>query len=625
MCGIVGGYSPDEGAFWRGKLNAATASLAHRGPDAQGVFQEGPVGLGHRRLSILDLSEAANQPLHDASGQYVLIFNGEIFNYRVLAQQLPAGTQLRNQSDTEVLLHMLIREGAACLPKLNGFFALAFYDCQASRLLLARDRYGIKPLHLYQADGHLLFASELQALLALGIPRKLRANRLRLYLQLSYLPAEQGWLEGCRKLAPGHWLQVGPKGVEEQCWYTLPVVDAEQPAAGMPSYEAACQGVFTRLEAAVQRRLVADVPVGVFLSGGLDSSVVAALAARHHADVPSFSIGFEDKLYDETHYAQAVAQKIGSRHTVFRLSMEELYANLERVLASLDEPFADASLINVFVLSEYTRQHVTVALSGDGADEMLAGYNKHAAEYRAQHPGAVGSLVQLLGPLLKAVPASRNSQLGRKLLQAQRFASESRLGGADRYATWASHTPEALAQALVPEGLTAGHLLPAELRAPLDEAQGLNATLRADFALVLPGDMLKKVDHASMAHALEVRPPFLDYELVDYCFALPSAYKINNQLRKRLLQDAFRPLLPPELYNRPKQGFEIPLRQWFTTSLRGYIEREVLDRDFIEAQGLFSYAALQALWQRVLAGRNHKEDWTLWAVVVFQHWYRRTF
>ncbi len=624
MCGIVGGIDlqagqPDKVPAYR----AALDTLKLRGPDGQRLWHAQndagrQVYLGHARLSILDLSDAAFQPMWDADDRYGIIFNGEIFNYRELKTELTAaGENFNTTSDTEVLLRLYMREGAACISRLNGFFALAIYDRYTDTLLLARDRYGVKPLYVYQDAAHLSFASEMKALYALGIPRTLNPQALHAYLRFNYVPQPMSMVQGVRQVPVGHHLTISRGVVHSSvAYYTLP----QRVVQPVPTYADAQRELFTLLEDAVQRRLVADVPVGVFLSGGIDSSAVAALAARHKKPLHTFSIGFTNKLYDETHYAQSVARLLGTEHTVFTLSEEDLFASVAGVLDYMDEPFADPSALNVYILSQHTRKHVTVALSGDGADELAGGYSKHWGEWRTRSGGLLNGLFKAASPLLQHIPSHRNSTAGRKLYQAKKYAAGLAQTAEARYTSWASVLDEQTVNSL--------------LRNPVQQYDlglpsmqgGMNDVLRADFSLVLPSDMLTKVDRMSMAQSLEVRTPFLDYRVVDYVMGLPAEYKINATMRKRIVQDAFRSILPPELYNRPKQGFEVPVRGLLLhPNMQPRLNQFVRNRDYIEAQGLFNYNAIENLWQTIQARRNDKEDWTLWALVVFQQVYQRYF
>lgn len=625
MCGITGAVfkqAADAIDAIEG-LKAALETLKHRGPDHQGYETFLTCLLGHARLSILDLSEAAHQPMADPTGRYMIAFNGEIFNYTALKAELEAaGVRFQTTSDTEVLLHLLILQGPEALKKLNGFFAIAFYDIQEQRLLLARDRYGVKPLLYWVDELGVRYASELKALLAMGIERRLDATALALYLQLNYVPPAMCMLQGVQKLPAAHymWIEHGVQSVPTP-YYSIPA-GPKNYHADEADYQLKQRELETLLEDAVRLRLVADVPVGVFLSGGIDSSVVATLAKRHKQDLKTYSIGFVNPLFDETKYALAVAEKIGSDHKVIRLHEDDLFAHLYDVLDYLDEPFADASAINMYILSKEVRKHVTVALSGDGADELFGGYAKHTGELRASERGLPQRILRLLKPLVLALPASRNSKMGRKLYQIQKFTELLGMPFAERFWHLASPATANQVKALLLKQPNAARLLAVNtLYAPY--SNDVSETLRSDFALCLAGDMLPKVDFMSMANSLEVRTPFLDYRVVDFAFGLPTSYKINTHQRKRIVQDAFRPYLPEMLYNRPKQGFEVPLRDWFIGPLRGYLEEHVVSEKLLAAQGIFNSTEVKRIWQTVLAGRNRKEDLTLWALLVFQHWMKR--
>jgi asparagine synthase (glutamine-hydrolysing) len=623
MCGIAGWYAPraaNDAAAQQAAVSAAVQALRHRGPDHQGTWAQGHVVLGHARLSILDLSPGAHQPMHSPCGHYTIVFNGEIFNYRELLPLVAGEEPLDTTSDTEVLLRLFRKLGPDCLPLLNGFFAFAIYDHRADTLFMARDRYGIKPLYYTHGPQGLRFGSEAAALLAMGHVPALDTQALHTYLRLNYLPPGVCMLQGMQQLLPGHRLRAAGTTLCTEAWYTLPAPASTPP----PSYEAAQATFMQLLDEAVQRRLVADVPLGVFLSGGIDSSTIAALAARHTPHLHTFSIGFANKLYDETSYAQAVARMHGTEHTVFRLETADLYDAVFPMLDRLSEPFADASAVNFAILSQRTRQQVTVALSGDGADELLGGYSKHVGEWHSRQGGLRNALLRLGQPVLGLLPAHRHSKAGRKLYQLQKYAQGLAAPAAQRYLQWCSVvSPRAVNRLLAhPQD---GSALLAPFVAHFTPQGDLNEVLRADMQLVLGGDMLVKADRMSMAHSLEVRVPFLDYTVVDYAMQLPAAYKVQGHARKRLLQDGVRSLLPQELYNRPKQGFEVPLRDWFRGPMRDYIATHLLDAERLHHQGIFRPQAVRQLWTAIDKGHSTKEEWTLWAILVFQHWYHRHF
>lgn len=628
MCGIAGIIAfNDKGKQQLDNTKPAIKSLALRGPDGGGVFLKDNCSLGHRRLSIIDTSDNGTQPMSDPSGRYTIIFNGEIYNYRELKEKYFAGKQdWHSQSDTEVLLQLYILKGKDCLPLLSGFFALAIYDTATAELFIARDRFGKKPLLYFNSGDYFAFASEMKALLAYGIPRKLDHTALLQYLQLNYLPPSASMVQGVVKLPPGHYGVVNKEGVSIAAYYRL---QWQQPEGAM-DYASACARLEQLMDESVQKRMIADVPLGAFLSGGIDSSVVVALASRHTSQLNTFSIGYRDNpFFDETSYAQLVAKKYNTNHTVFSLTNDDFLSHIDDVLDYIDEPFADSSAIPVYILSRQTRKHVTVALSGDGGDEVFAGYNKHQAEWRMRQSGLLNSVVKAGAPLWRALPQSRNSKLSNIFRQLNRFAQGAKLDVKDRYWRWAGFLTQQQAG-----GLLTGKALSAvdkacyeqQRQAILNDLHGGNAIedfLQTDMKLVLAGDMLVKVDMMSMANSLEVRSPFLDHEVVDFAFSLPTSYKVDGKMKKKIVQDAFRNYLPEELYNRPKKGFEIPLLDWFRQQLRSRIENEWLSEDFINEQGLFDPQSIRQLKNKLFSNNPGDSHATIWALIVFQHWWRK--
>lgn len=611
-------------------LTNATVALEKRGPDNMNIYHDSFVGMGHRRLSILDTSASGNQPMWDPSGRYGMVFNGEIFNFRELRAPLEAaGIRFHSNSDTEVLLHLYIREKEKCLSKLNGFFAFCIYDKEEQSLFVARDRYGIKPLLYLLDDDKFLFASEMKSILQYGVDKHIDYASLHTYLQLNYIPAPATIFTHVKKLMPGHFMNVTRQHVDIHAWYTIPYDRAKAEASTL-SYEAACQQLASHLEQSVQRRLVSDVPLGAFLSGGIDSSVVTALASRHKPDLHTFSIGYRDeKFFDETSYARLVSKKFNTEHTVFSLTNQDLYAHLHNILDYMDEPFADSSAIAVYILSKETRKHATVALSGDGADEMLAGYNKHAAFYRILHPGLAEKSVAALRGVWNLLPQSRNNPLTNKTRQLARFAAGMRMSAKDRYWQWATFASNDKASSLLlpdtlsPDWMNVYGSRRRDLLASIPASESINDILYTDMQLVLPNDMLTKVDLMSMANGLEVRVPFLDYEVVNFIFSLPDAYKINASIRKRILQDTFREVLPPELYKRPKKGFEVPLLKWFRHEMKSMIVDDLLSQKFIEAQGIFHYPAIAQLTRQLFSSNPGDVHARIWALIVFQSWWKK--
>jgi asparagine synthase (glutamine-hydrolysing) len=625
MCGIAGGFAfRPEGKKYTQRIKTAIDCIAHRGPDGDGIFLDETAALGHRRLSIIDTSVSANQPMYSSDKRFVMIYNGEIFNYKELKSKYFAGHQFRTSSDTEVFLELFIKIGPDCFKELRGFFAAAIYDIQKEELVLARDRFGKKPMHIYRNDDALVFASELKSLISFGIPREMNQSVLPYYFQLNYIPQPLSILKGVEKLLPGHYLKISRSGVEDDVYYQLKVRKDEY---GRLSYEEAKDRLVDLMDDATRLRLISDVPLGAFLSGGIDSSVVVAMAARHQHQLKTFSIGYKDNpFFDETKYAQLVAKKYNTQHTVFSLGNNDFLEHIDDVLHSIDEPFADSSSIPTFILSQQTRKHVTVALSGDGGDEVFAGYNKYKAEWNVMQPSLIRNLVKGLQPLWKVLPKSRSNKITNTVRQLHRFAEGASLSAEDRYWRWASMMPAETTGGLFTAAFTQqvnGHKSLQDIFKWNISGSDLNEVLLADMNLVLVGDMLVKVDMMSMANSLEIRSPFLDAEVVEFAFGLPETYKINSQMKKRIVQDAFRKFLPEELYNRPKQGFDIPLLGWFRKELWSKINDDLLEDDFIKEQQIFNVGTIKQLKQKLRSSNPEDTHETIWALIVFQHWWRR--
>jgi asparagine synthase (glutamine-hydrolysing) len=623
MCGITGiQVFTDEAKNQLKLVPEATRLLEKRGPDDEGYFEHHHTALGHRRLSIIDLSKAGAQPFSDQSGRYTLVLNGEFFNYREhRAELISKGVQFRSESDTEVLLHLWIREKEECLANINGFFAFAVYDKEEESLAIIRDRYGVKPL-LYSIDSQrIVFASEMKALLEYGISRELDTVSLQAYLHLNYIPAPDSIFKSVKKLEPGCLLLIQGGKCEKKTYYSI---STSQIDPITPSYQEAIVKVRELVNDAVQKRLIADVPLGAFLSGGVDSSIITALASRQTDRLKTFSIGFPDEPYfDETKYAEIVARKFKTDHTVFQVRNEELFANLHETLDYLDEPFADSSALLVYILCKHTRKEVTATLSGDGADELFTGYNKHAAEYRLRNKGLAETAVYAGKALWASLPKSRNTAIGNKVRQFHKFSSSMDLSLQERYWRWAGFTDDSEARSMLVNPCSEQEYEKRKAGLTAMLSSDFNDLLRSDFNLVLQNDMLVKTDLMSMANGLELRTPFLDYRLVDYVFSLPAAYKIDGQHRKKILKDAFRELLPPEILARKKQGFEVPLLKWFKSDLHSVIFDDLLSEQFIRTQGLFELDEINRLKQKLMSGSPGDAVARIWALIVFQYWWKK--
>ncbi|MBK8658568.1 MAG: asparagine synthase (glutamine-hydrolyzing) [Bacteroidetes bacterium] len=632
MCGIAGYFSKSDNHDLAGCLQSAIKQLQKRGPDFQQTKTCSPkIGIAHARLSIIDTSAVAHQPMTDHTGRFTIVFNGEIFNYRELKEQHLASEAFQSHSDTEVLLLLYSKYKEKCLPLLNGFFSFAIYDAQKEELFLARDRYGIKPLVIYQSDNFIAFASEMKALYKFPCKKILDYNTLALYLQLNYIPPQYSILQNFEKLGAGCYATISRDGdLKTNTWYKIPFKAGAIIKSEGLDYETSKEKLKQLVHESVERRLVSDVPLGTFLSGGIDSSIVTACAASKVKSLNTFSIGFKDEPYfDETKYANLVAQKYGTNHTVFSISNDEMFENIFSILDYIDEPFADSSAIAVYILSQKTRQKVTVALSGDGGDELFAGYNKHKAELQARNASALNTLVRCSLPMIKMLPKSRHGKLGNLFRQIQRFGEGMNLSNSDRYWLWCSFNTTGTALQLLhkqPE-LSEGEVMKRRkfVEEWVTDAGDLNDVLYADTQLVLPGDMLTKVDFMSMANSLEVRVPLLDYNVVDFAFSLPIDFKIDKNGGKKILKEAFRTELPNELYTRPKRGFEVPLLKWMKSGLKDLIENELLQDEFIEQQKVFDKSAIKNLKQKLYSNNPEDAQATIWGLLVFQYWWKKTF
>jgi len=622
MCGIVGVYAfSKEGKSAFDHVKKAIKTLNKRGPDNNSIVEKEKVSLAHARLSIIDLSSTAHQPMTDKKGDYTIVFNGEIYNFPELRKELKQkGYEFKTSSDTEVLLNLYIEYGKTCLDKLNGFFAFAIYNEKQDVLFIARDRYGIKPLYWYKNKDHLVFGSEMKSLLSFDIKREINQKALFSYLQFNYIPAPLSIIEGIQKLPAGHCITINKNKTVTHCYYQINTTFITP-----HDYDYAKKNVKALIGASVEKRLISDVPIGCFLSGGIDSSVIATEASKRIKTLNTFSIGYKDEPYfDETSYAELVASKIKSNHTTFRLTNDDFFENFEEFNNYIDEPFGDSSALAVYILSKKTKEHVTVALSGDGADELFSGYNKHKALYNSSTKKISNQMIRNFKFLWKALPQSRNSKIGNLGRQLNRYADGLKLPSDQRYWRWASILSEkSVNELLISSDSNNSEQLKHEYTSHIQKQSPFSQYLVADFKLVLPNDMLYKVDIMSMANSLEVRTPFLDHELVNYVFSLPDKYKINGSMKKKILQDAYRNELPKELYNRPKRGFEVPLYKWFQSELKNTIDNELLSEDFVKQQGVFNPLEIKKLKSRLFSSNPGDSTATVWGLIVFQNWWKK--
>jgi asparagine synthase (glutamine-hydrolysing) len=617
MCGITGLLQMDGRPVDERLLSAMTEVLAHRGPDGQGILVNGPAGFGHRRLAIIDLV-TGDQPMSSADGSLSLIFNGEIYNYRELRRELEArGLTFQTASDTEVLLRSYEAYGVECLRHLRGMFAFALWDGARRRLLLARDRVGIKPM-VYAWDGRrLLFGSEIKALLQdPSVSRDLDWEALRDYLVFHYVPSPRTIFRSIRKVPPGSYLllEEGREPVVRRYW-DLRFDPVERPDAEW------LEGLRWHLQDAVRSHMVSDVPIGAFLSGGVDSgSVVALMAQASTAPIRTFSIGFDEAAFDELAYARQVAQRYGTDHCEFVVKPDALEV-MPRLAWQLDEPFADSSALPTYYVAKITREHVTVALSGDGGDENFAGYRRYAAALRRHEgldgfPGVVGRTAARLAA--SALPATARGQGYLELLGAAPIDRYFRMVTYQRDASLAALlTGEARARA----GGRADHGEFRRLAADSGAPDYVSTLQYLDVRTYLPGDILAKVDWTSMLVSLEARVPLLDHVLMEYVATMPSRLKLADGAGKAIFKRAMGDALPPDVLTRRKMGFGVPLGSWFRNELRDYA-RDTLLGARARQRGLFAPAAVEGLLDEHARGRRDLSA-SLWALVMFEEWARR--
>jgi asparagine synthase (glutamine-hydrolysing) len=601
VCGIAGLYSP-TGTPNPEHVDAMRAALLHRGPDEGSTDSFGHCVLGHQRLKVIDL-DTGYQPVTNETGDVVAVYNGEAYNFQALRGELRSH-EVRGTGDTPILPHLYEESGPRFVERLDGMFALALWDAGRERLVLARDRLGKKPLLWTRLpDGTLAFASELKALLRLPqVSREVDLEAIDAFLALQYVPCDHTALRGIRKLPPGHVL-VAHGGTERIERYWQPQAIAE-PSSHEDEW---LERVRTTVGAAVRKRLVADVPLGALLSGGIDSSIVVALMAETASQpVRTFTVGFSDDRYDERTYARAVASRFGTVHEELQIE-EDVAATLPRLAATYDEPLGDEAAFPTFLIAEQARRHVTVALAGDGGDESFAGYERYVATGLADR--VPSPLARSGAAALRLLPAARREPRS-PLFRAARFLDVAATAGAERYARLMEVFPLRLRRNLWIDSTQARPTLLVPARPDIAGLQLL------DLETYLPGDLLLKADLASMAHSLELRSPFLDHEVVALGLALPDSLKTRGREGKVALRRAFAAELPPEVLQRGKTGFGVPLGRWFRSDLRE-LAHDVLAND----RGWFRQDALRRLLGEHESGRaDHGHR--LWCLLMLELWVR---
>ncbi len=622
MCGIAGRVNFASGAPVDAELIRRMCNLlAHRGPDGEGAYVDGTVGLGHRRLAIIDLSSAASQPMSNEDGSVWIVFNGEIYNFQELRRGLEEGHRFRSQSDTEVILHLYEEEGVKCLNRLRGMFAFAIWDAKERTMLIARDRLGKKPLYYAVDRDGIAFASEPKAFLAdPGFKPQPNLEAISHYLTYQYVPSPLTAFQGVHKLPPAHYLLVRNGEITIERYWKLHYGQKRH-----LTDDEACEELLARLTEAVKLRLISDVPLGAFLSGGIDSSaIVAIMAEQASSPVKTFSIGFEEKEYDELRYARLVAQRYGTDHHEFvvRPQATEIFPKL---VWHYNEPFADSSAIPTYYLAELTRQHVTVALNGDAGDENFAGYDRYVANVLAdRYERMPRPLRRSLEALVRAIPARPSART--LLSRGKRFFEALAEPRERRYARWVSHFHASLKAEICTEefrraagGKDSVDLLLAVYQAS-DAPDLIDATLDVDVNTYLPDDLLAKVDIATMAQGLEGRSPMLDHEFMEFCASLPSHMKLRGRTKKYIFKRAIRGLLPRQVIERPKMGFGVPLDHWFRHDLRE-MARDLLLSPRAVGRGYFRREIVQRLLDEHIRGVGHWHE-QLWSLLMLELWHR---
>ena len=638
MCGIAGLWQRDGASRedLARSVETMTQAISHRGPDDSGIWADAEPGiaLGHRRLSIIDLSPAGHQPMHSSDRRFVMTYNGECYNFVDLRNELAArGAVFRGQSDTEVIVEGCMYWGVEeTISRLNGMFALAIWDRHERRLCLARDRMGEKPLYWGQFGPLVLFGSELKALRAVPTwqPR-LDRGAVAALLRHNYVPGPASIYEGINKLPPGGFVSIGARSAREGTYWSL----KHAAVAGLENQHFGSEAELTDslealLQDAVARRMVSDVPLGAFLSGGYDSSSVVALMQKSSSrSVKTFTISFERGEFDESKHAEAVARHLQTDHTTFPVSGAEALAVVPKLARMYDEPFADSSQIPTHIVSALTRQRVTVALSGDGGDELFSGYNRYqwAEKIWAAGGRLPGRVRRVMATAIRSIPPQIYDGGSRALPYLRR------IGQVGHKAHRLAQTLEASSIGGVYDRLISHHERPAEFLLDAAEARNplwdqnsqflpdpIDRMRYLDMLTYLPDDILTKVDRASMAVALEVRVPLLDHRIVEWVWRLPTSLNARAPRAKHLLRRVLARYVPEQLVKRPKMGFGVPLADWLRGPLREWAESLLTERMLV-ADGIFSPAIVRSLWTRFLNGKQH-DDYLVWNILMFQSWHR---
>lgn len=595
--------------------------IIHRGPDHEGLFADEKCALGMRRLSIIDL-KGGYQPIWNENRDKLIVFNGELYNYRNLKDLLlEEGHIFSTNSDTEVVLHGFESYGIDFLKKMEGMFAFAIYDLKKRIWILARDRIGEKPLYYYLHKDFFLFGSELKSLLITGlIPKEIDKDALSRYFQLTYIPAPKSIIQNVYKLMPATVMTITEKGeVYTDTYWKL---ENKSENDLYSDYNYCKKQLREALFNSVEQRMISDVPIGAFLSGGFDSSIIVGIMSKlSNKPVNTFTIGYKEKQYDESPLAKLVAEKNNTNHRVLTLDWNTVISDLDTILNNMDEPFADSSLIATHAVSKMTKEYVTVALTGDAGDELFAGYNKYLISYYGSMYRRIPQILRcgIIEPMAGLLPAK--SALARKVNKVINSTNMDIYQQRKRLMSLGFKEEEL--KMLMLDGYVDSMDFIKEQYEYLSNMDEQTRTQYVDLNTVLEGDMLTKVDRASMLVSLETRVPMLDSKVIELAYSMPTRFKINKTERKIILKDTFRDLLPDELFSAPKHGFSVPIGNWLETALKDQLNRYA-DAEFLEAQGLFDVGYIKHI---IVAHMSHKENRysELWAFYVFQNWYERMF
>lgn len=624
MCGIAG-FITIKNIDKNSLIKSMTDIITHRGPDDEGFFTAQNLALGMRRLSIIDLA-GGHQPVYNEDDSIAIVFNGEIFNYLNLKKDLEnRGHTFKTNSDTETIVHAYEEYGFDCLHKLNGMFGFAIFDSRKQLLFIGRDRLGVKPLHYFYQDGDFVFGSEIKSILKFpGIHQEIDLEALNLFLSFYYIPSPNTIYKGIRKLHPGHYMVIhqGQAPHIEKYW-DIPLDETIRNL----SYQEHQENIRELLNDSVKRRMIADVPLGAFLSGGIDSSIIVGLMARNSSKpIETFNISFKDyKVYDESDRAQVVAKFNQTNHHEFVLKYNDIQEVLPKIIWDLEEPFADSSAIPTYYVARETRKYVTVALSGDGGDELFGGYTKYTGEYWLNIYNRIPVLIrkQVLERIVDILPAGRGNQFKELVRKMKKFLnSQSQLPEQRHHGLMTSFTAEMKSQLFSQNEFLIREISQNIVNQYFNEYPRQDTLFKmsyTDLKLALPEDMLTKVDKMTMLNSLEARTPFLDYRLAEYALNIPSGYKLKGTNGKYILKDTFKDLLPDSIIGKSKSGFGVPIGEWFKHELNPLL-METLSEINLKKHGLFNYEYIKRMVGLHVSG---KQDLTpqIWSLFVFQMWY----